>query len=318
MELTKDSTGAEIYQAWQESGSGKREFWRQTLKGVLSYDAMHGRMWRSERGMPDNSRVMAQDLPKPWRFDPGHYMVMGDIQLSTTDYDFMALPMAVGYEYMKKPRKLIIAGDLVNADAFSNYESDMPTPSMTDETEAGWIFFQEYLTVFQEIYWFLGNHERRVGKRTKGAIQPQHLLKMLTHDKRVHISPWGHAVVANPNGIDWRVTHSSDYSVNQLVVAEALALKYEQNIISHHEHHLAIGYDRYKRYMLINNGGLFRQSTMGYTQWDDSKKANMQQGFTRLDNGYPTVYGPDGFTNWDYVLPVRLGNKNSAQARKAA
>lgn len=312
MVLTSESTGEEILSALVESGLGKHEFWRQNLQDILTYDAMHGRMWRFEHGMPDYSHLMAQEFPKPWTFEPGHYMVLGDVQLSTSDYDFMALPLAVGVEYMRKPRKLIVAGDLINADAFSNYESDTATPSLTDETEAGWIFFQEYLTVFQEIYWFLGNHERRVGKRTKGAIQPNHLLKMLTHDKRVKISQWGHAVVTNLNGIDWRVTHASNYSINQLVVAEAMALKFEQNIISHHEHHLAVGYDRYKRYMLINNGGLFRQSTMGYTQWDDSKSAGMQQGFTRLDNGYPTVYGPDGFTNWDMVLPMKAQRKVAA------
>lgn len=315
MNLTKDSTGEEIHRAWVESGiEVQADFWRMYLQEHMSYDAMHGKMWRMRRGLPDKSHLMAKDFPKPWCFERGDYMVIGDVQLNTTDYDFMALPMAVGLKYMRKPRKLILAGDLINADAFSGYENDMETSSLSDETEAGWMFFQEYLTVFQEIYWFLGNHERRAGKRTKGAIQPHHLLKMLTHDPRVHISEWGHAIITNVNGFDWRVTHASNYSINQLVVAEALAMKFEQNIISHHEHHLAVGYDRYKRYMLINNGGLFRQSTMGYTQWDDSKSAGMQRGFTLLQDGYPTVYGPEGWTNWDEVLGSQKVQRTQGRA----
>jgi len=151
-----------------------------------------------------------------------------------------------------------------------------------------------------------GNHERRVGKRTRAALQPRHLWALLSHDKRVAVSVWGHCIIENPHGNDWRITHGSEYSVNQLTVADMLAQKYQQNIISHHEHHLAMGWDRYKRYVLVNNGGLFEQSDMPYVVLDDNKRPRMQNGFTVLSWGYPTVYGPEPFTNWARVLqPAR-------------
>jgi hypothetical protein len=49
-------------------------------------------------------------------------------------------------------------------------------------------------------------------------------------------------------------------------------------------------------------GTLFEQSNMPYVMLDDSKHANMQNGFTVLSWGYPQVYGPEPFTNWGRVL----------------
>jgi len=289
------------------SGMSQKAFWREHYAQEMSYNAFHGRVWRaSQKNIIAQPELFRHDLGKPWVFDDhANAVIIGDIQLPTSSYDFMALPMAIGKAYLKRPRRLIIAGDLVNADAFSDYDADVPTPAMEQETTAGQAFFEEYLTVFDDIWWFLGNHDRRVGKRTQGALQPKHLLSMLTHDKRVKVSHWGHCVIKNPNGgYNWRVTHGSEYSVNQLVVSDMMALKYQQNIILHHEHHLGRGFDRYGRYQIVNNGGLFDTTSMGYVVLDDNKKPAMIPGFSLMRSGYVDLLGPEGFTNWDaWIVP---------------
>jgi len=173
------------------------------------------------------------------------------------------------------------------------------------EMDAARQFLDEYLTVFDRIWITIGNHERRVSRRTRLAISPALLLKMMAHSPRVEISNWGHCVVENDRGYPWRVTHARNYSINQLTVADQLALKYQQNIIQHHEHHLAKGFDRYGRYVVINGGGLFNPAEMAYAVLDDSKSAAMVQGFTVLRNGVGEIYGPQGFTDWTAVLPER-------------
>jgi hypothetical protein len=45
MTLTKDSTGADIYEAWQESGLRKKRFWRECLESVgMTYNAYHSKV----------------------------------------------------------------------------------------------------------------------------------------------------------------------------------------------------------------------------------------------------------------------------------
>lgn len=288
------------------SGLPQKEFWRKHYAHEMSYNAFHGRVWRaSQKNIIARPELFRHDLGKPWILDDhANAVIIGDVQLPSTNYDFFALVMAIGREYLKKPRRLVIAGDLVNGDAFSDYDADVPTPAFSQEVEAGQVFFDEAMRTFDEAYYVLGNHDRRAGKRTKGALSPKMLLSMLTHDRRVRISHWGHLVIKNPNGYDWRVTHGSEYSVNQLTVSDMMAIKYQQNIILHHEHHLSRGYDRYGRYQIINNGGLFDTGSMGYVVLDDSKKAAMIPGFSLMRNGYVDLLGPEGFTNWDaWIMP---------------
>lgn len=299
-------SGHELLAGWRASQLSKRGYW-QTLDGDLTYNAMLGRMWRSEqRDITPAPELYQHDLGTPWRLPHASYMVVGDVQLCTTDYDFMALPMAVAKEHMRRgERNLIIAGDLINADAFSTYDSDIDNPAFSKEIDAAAQFFDEYLTVFDSVWWFLGNHERRVGKRTRAAIRPELLLKMATRDKRVKISQWGHCVVANERGIPYRITHARNYSVNQLVVADQLAQKYQMHILQHHEHHLSLGWDRYGRYIIANGGGLFNASEMGYAVIDDSKSPAMKPGFTFLRNGTLHLFGEEPFTDWEMWLPSK-------------
>jgi hypothetical protein len=55
--------------------------------------------------------------------------------------------------------------------------------------------------------------------------------------------------------------------------------------------------DRFDRYYIINNGGLFDQSKMAYVQLKTNTCANMSQGFTMIKNGYPYLFG--NFTDWE-------------------
>lgn len=206
--------------------------------------------------------------------------------------------MLIGKKYLKGPRRAIFAGDVINADAFSGYESDIPTPSFEREVDAVNTLFYEYLRVFDEIYWFMGNHERRVGKKTHGALTHVHLRNLSTPLRdRVHVSSRGYATLNTLQGL-WRITHSKAYSIQQLNVADTLAQKFQCHVMSHHEHHLAKGWDRYKRYVIVNNGGIFLPSEMGYAVIDDTKNGNMMPGFSLVKDGFAEVFSQEPYTNW--------------------
>jgi hypothetical protein len=86
------------------------------------------------------------------------------------------------------------------------------------------------------------------------------------------------------------------------VVASDLAQKYQQHIIGFHEHHLGMGWDRYKRYVVISGGCLVDVSKLAYVNLDDNRAAGMINGFVMLRNGTPYLFGPEPFTDWDRWL----------------
>lgn len=296
------ASGRVLLNALKFSGLGEREYWREHLQDKMTYSSFHGRIWRAKQGIIEAPHLFDNSLGTPFHVS-GDFVITGDWQLPTTDYQFAAMPMVVGKKHLRsKQRKLIIAGDFINADAFSDYESDVPTPAFEREVAAASAMMEEILTVFDEVYWIWGNHERRVGRKTKGALTPHMLRSLVTpHAKRVHVSHWGHMLVDTPLGT-YRVTHGRAYSVQQLNVADMLAQKYQQHIISHHEHHASKGWDRYKRYVIVNNGGVFNQSQMGYAVLDDDKNPNMQVGFTLLKDGCAELLSAAPYTNWNRWL----------------
>jgi len=121
--------------------------------------------------------------------------------------------------------------------------------------------------------------------------------------RQVHFAPkavssvYGWCNIETPTGL-WRVTHPKNYGINQLSVAEALAQKHQCHVITHHEHHAAIGHDRYKRFVIVNNGALVDDRKLAYVQLDDSKSAGMAKAFTLLRNGHPHLLANSPMTDW--------------------
>lgn len=64
MELTKDSTGAEIYDAWLKSGiRSQTEFWQTHAQNTgLTFDAIHGHIWRQGQ-LAKGSKIIQLDTP---------------------------------------------------------------------------------------------------------------------------------------------------------------------------------------------------------------------------------------------------------------
>ena len=269
----------------------------------ISYPALRGMIYRAQKGTDRTGEVGSPglfdplaELPPPLHDLSGDFIIIGDVHVPSTDYEFAQLPVMIAKKHLKKPRKLIIAGDWWNMDTFSCYPEIVKSVTFQQEAKASEHLMKILCEAFDEIYYIMGNHDRRIERFSRGQITPGMLMK---ERGNVTISEWGHCIVNNT----WRVTHSSNYSVNQLVVADQLAQKYQMNIIAHHSHQFAIGTDRYGRYTIINNGGLFDPGKLIYAILDDNKSPAMIPGFTMLKNGYPYLFGKIGmFTDWDRWL----------------
>lgn len=248
-------------------------------------------------------------LGEAWTLE-GDWMIVGDVHVPTTDYDFAVLVTAIARRHLKAPRKLLIAGDLFNMDGFSKYDQIGKMAMWYQERDAAHQLFKEWLEVFSEIRFIMGNHDRRIEKWTNGNLNGADLITSVMQEVsedgkietqigggRVWVSDWGWCTINTERG-PWRVTHPKNYSVNQLTVADTLAQKFQQNIISHHEHHVGMGFDRYKRFVIVNNGGLHNWRKMEYVVKDDGKNAGMANSFVMLKNGYAHLFGDERFTDY--------------------
>lgn len=246
-------------------------------------------------------KLFEVDLGSPWLLQ-GDWMIIGDVHLPCTDYGFLQLVIKVAKKYGIK--KLIIAGDFFTLDIASKYQQVVPAIQWEMERKAGRLVVAELLEWFDDLRFLMGNHDRRLQRLTDGQLDENDIFGMISSSDKVHVSNWGHCVVENKNkdGYPWRITHSSNYSINQLTVADALSNKFQMNIISHHEHHLAQGWDRYKRFVVINNGCLVDQNKLAYVMLDDNKMSGMTLGFVMLQNGVATTFGKYPYTDWNEII----------------
>ena len=231
----------------------------------------------------------------------GDYMVIGDVHVPFTDYEWAVKVAQVARKHLKKPRRLIIAGDFFNMDAFSTYAHLTNIPTWAQEREAAKGLLHEWLDTFQDVTMLMGNHDRRLQKFTGGAFDETDIFGMvISNPALIRSSNFGYCTLESAGQV-YRITHPKNYSINQLNVAEALAQKHSQNIISFHEHHLSIGWDRYKRYLIVNGGSLVDTDKLAYARLDDSKAAGMAKGFVMLKGGTPYLFGEPPFTDWSVI-----------------
>lgn len=231
----------------------------------------------------------------------GDCIIVGDIHVPLTDWWFSGRVSEIAKRHLKPPKKLIIAGDFFNFDAFSLYAQVIPLPTWRQEREAAYFLINEWLDTFDEIYAIMGNHERRLQRFTAGAFDTADIWSLITTNEKLLFSKFGYCNLESKNTGLWRITHQKNYSILQLNVADALAHKHKCNIVTHHEHHSAIGRDRYKNYIVVNNGSLVDPQKLAYVALDDSKGAGMAKSFLLMKNGYPYLMD-EKFTDWDFWL----------------
>jgi hypothetical protein len=288
----------ELVKEWEKAkarGITKHEFAR--LKGQ-SFPTISTRIYRARKGFIYSPDLFDFSVEDKLVIEEEDALVAGDFHVPFTDYDFATMLAMVAEKNLRYPRKLIIAGDMFNFDTYSTYDKLCVMPTLSDEKLAGQHLFELYLDIFQEIIFLMGNHERRLQKWLKGEFDASDIGKMLSTSGKVKTTNYGWITMRNSTG-DWRITHSKCYSANQLTAASDLANKFQMNIITNHDHHLAMGWDKYKRYVLINNGCLVDDTKIPYVNMDDNRMANMTQGFTMFKNGHPTVFGREPFTDWN-------------------
>lgn len=223
----------------------------------------------------------------------GNFAVIGDFHIPTTQYKWLrdaVLPICE--RHLKPPRKLILAGDLFNMDALSEYKNITPPISLTTELTIGRAVMAQLLSVFDEVYYIMGNHDHRLHKVLDGDVSNELLRGIITPLRnRLQISPYKYMRVTS-GGHQWHIAHQRNYSRNVLNVANKLANKHNMNVITWHEHHVGKGRDEWNRHTIVNGGGLHDPEMMAYVSVDDSTSPKMKNGFVLLIDGTAHLITP--------------------------
>ena len=236
----------------------------------------------------------------------GDCIVTGDFQLPTSDWALCEQVLQVAKATGIKT--LLVVGDWVNMDAFSKYDHVVPPIDFVTETQLSVRLMARYATWFDAIWLALGNHEHRLLKAMKGNLSGSMLGRLLsTVGPKLRITPYSHIVI-HSGGQTWRATHQVNYSKIKGRVGDELAQKFQSHIITHHQHHAAKLLDRFGRYVIIDNGGLFDSDKMAYVKLRDSTSVAMTKGFTVIIDGTGHLLTPyPAFTNLNLWLRQVVG-----------
>ena len=200
----------------------------------------------------------------------------------------------------KGKRDLIIGGDFFNLDAFSKWDFNDENDNLPSELASAKYIMQELLKVFDRIFISVGNHDSRILYATKGKLNYTHLFHIILDDKklignRIFISNYPYVMLNEK----WRVTHSSQYSVNKEIVAKNLNIKYRQNIVNAHGHFISLAKGVSGDDVVGDIGGIFDRKKIHYVNLRDTSHPVWNSGFWVIRNNMPYVFG-DGLTDWDF------------------
>lgn len=236
-----------------------------------------------------------------WNLE-GDFLILNDIHIPATNWEFADKAIQVGVKHLSAPRKVIIVGDLINADALSRWDDVVVVTPLADEIEYANAFLNHLSQYFDEIYLTRGNHEDRLLKSLSGQLHVPAFKRMVSAQDKVQFSMYSYLTVTS-GGIRWRLTHQKNYSKNPLIVARQLALKEGTNIICAHQHHSAVGRSFCNRYTCIDSGGLHNPELMSYVMLDDNTSPKMNNGFVLLKEGVSTLFTPyPEMTDWGVWL----------------
>jgi hypothetical protein len=240
-----------------------------------------------------------------WLRLAGDFMVINDLHIPACNWAFADRMLDVAITHLPRPRKVIIAGDLINGDALSRWQDLVLCTPLADELDYARQFLSHLAGTFDEIYVTRGNHENRLLLSMEGQLHAPQFWRLFSDNRRTHFSIYGYLVVES-GGKTWRISHQRNYSRLPLSVARRMAEKYKANMICAHQHHSAQGRDPSNTYALIDSGGLHDSELMGYVMLDDSTAPCMANGFVLLRDGVGTLFTPAEYamTDWTMWLPA--------------
>ena len=227
-------------------------------------------------------------------------LVIADLHAPYSNYKFIEkLPRIIRRHKIKH---VLIAGDMIDGDS-RHHKSRVRRANMSEQFKAARDIIGYLLNDcgIDEIFMLPGNHDEWLAYDVYGEINVDDTLRLMIPDGlQDRVTPFLYDRVKVISGGEvWTIPHQAAASVDPLKVGRELALKFETNMITPHQHLSALGFDKYNRYMVMSVGGLHNEKMMDYVQLNTTTMYNMNVGVAVLEDGRGILITPDARqTNW--------------------
>jgi hypothetical protein len=203
---------------------------------------------------------------------------------------------------------LLVGGDWFNQDFWSQWDNKQEEANVPRELRASSETMRRVLDVFDRVYMTWGNHDARLHKALKYAVQFKDTMRWLFSDlgdeliARMEFTNLDHAIIRTADNGDFRVAHPQAYNTKPLTTAIELAAKELTHVITAHSHHTAIGFDRSGEFTVAEIGGFFDRTKTKYLQRTTK--------YPKWTNGW-------GFIDSDGLLVVESPKWSNGAGRRA-
>jgi predicted phosphodiesterase len=194
--------------------------------------------------------------------------------------------------------RIILAGDFMDVHWGSRFMAwktkGMDVENIKQEFAITSRIFKLLLELFEEVVVIPGNHDGgRFQHLSNGSIDFSLLCAFMIgcspaempENLIVGMNRWL-VMEGSPRG-DWRITHPAKSRKVPLMLAEELAAKFQQNILTAHQHHLGVRMHRHLPYICCDGGCLQDERLTDYKQETDDSHANWAPGWVELVDGWP-------------------------------
>lgn len=230
--------------------------------------------------------------------DADRLLVISDLHLPYTSYKFLEKLPKIAKRH--KAKQLLIAGDFIDGDS-RHHKHRVRRATMSEQLSAARETMGFFLSFVDDVWVLPGNHDEWLTYDAMGEITITDTMRLMVPDgqlSRVHAFPYDRILV-NSGGEKWLIPHQAGASADPLRVGRELALKYQTNMITPHQHLSGYGWDKYDRYVVISIGGMHDHNMLDFVQLKTTTMYNMNRGIAVIQNGEGVLITPDQrHTNW--------------------
>ncbi len=217
-------------------------------------------------------------------------VICSDIHVPFHDRDLLADMLRVARR--DQCDTIIIAGDLVDAAAFSRWDRETPVLDWEKEVDAANSILYEIALTFEHVHILPGNHSYRVLKQTMGqmtwgnVMAGWEIMDVLPETSRpqvqdipvLFLDTWG------------LVCHPDNYSRVPGNVAAALAAVHQRSVFAGHEHAMSLRLDVSGKHLCVGLGCMLRPEMVDYKTMHVTTHPAWTAGFWTVIDREPRPY----------------------------
>lgn len=217
-------------------------------------------------------------------------IVIGDSEIP--DHDCEVFAMAAELAERLAIDTLVINGDFIDGDAFSNWpKASLHGQPFATELELARKTIGEFLKVFKRIFIVSGNHDKRLALATKGQVW----IGMFFDDmNQVQASHYSYLNLETKEG-KWLICHPKNYSRIPLATARELASVKLCHVLTGHNHHLSYGHDKSGQFWVVDGGCCRDSNKTAYKSMSITTHPEWIPGFVIIHEGIPTIVSKKTF-----------------------